>query len=89
MIFTANDSSSPFFLACTTCAAIPLTLALARPLTLTLTTNPNPYQVRLLRSRGANAALCNREGQDMAALALSVRPADTTLLEELKAHIVP
>ena len=41
--------------------------------------------MRLLRSRGANAALCNREGQDMAALALSVRPADTTLLEELKA----
>ena len=45
--------------------------------------------MRLLRSRGANAALCNREGQDMAALALSVRPADTTLLEELKARIVP
>ena len=53
----------------------------------TLTTCP--CQVRLLRSRGADPALCNREGQDMPTLALAVRPADTTLLEELKARKLP
>jgi len=61
-------------------AELPLGLALSLPSVLAAR-----EMVRLLRSRGADPALCNREGQDMPTLALAVRPADTTLLEELKA----